>query len=411
MSLTIKHLNSDASFLLTFQPMPAFPPAQTQRAHPFTIVLDPWLSGPSKVLHPKFSLTRHRFDACVRSLNHLDEVDLIVISQAKSDHCHRETLTQLPRSGGKTLILAEPAAAKVIRGWKHFAPEKVVTLPKFAAPRRGKPSAPHRIPIPSTSPGGSPGEVTITFLAQKADLTRLHSAVGITYRPPTDQRVLEMTPPATPDSSNDTSIFEDRALSLIHAPHGISYKALQPYAMAHLIPQAAFPLTALLHCFNRVQNPWYLGGNICTGLPEGIEVAQRLRARVWISAHDGEMEIEGLANRSVAVRKYERAEVEREVSPRSEKFPESSGTEAVVLSVGEEMHLVNVPRDEDAGWERGHMGTGTPGPANTSTRVAAGFGSHLLVARSGLHDSNAARQPPTCLVPQVPSRKFLSALS
>ncbi|PVH88361.1 hypothetical protein DL98DRAFT_509076 [Cadophora sp. DSE1049] len=343
MSLTVKHLNSDASFLLTFQPLLKFPPPSGQTPSTFTVVLDPWLVGPSKFLHSKFSISRHKAESCITSLNQLSEIDLVVISQDKSDHCHKETLTQLPRSGGKTLILAEPSAAKVIRSWKHFAPEKVITLPKFEDPRSRKPSNIYRIPIPSTSSNGRPGEVTVTFLAQKPDITRVHTAIGITYRPPHNiEPSLEMTPPATPKSQSFSSTCEDRALSVIHAPHGCTYKTIERYATTHLIEQQALPLTALLHCFDRIQNVWYLGGNICSGLPGGQRIAQGLCAKVWISAHDGEKELKGLANKKIVVQKFEREDVESVIRPRCPRVSSKrSGTQAVVLAIGEEIRLSN----------------------------------------------------------------------
>ncbi|KAK0119009.1 hypothetical protein ONS96_012080 [Cadophora gregata f. sp. sojae] len=343
MSLTVKHLNSDASFLLTFQPVPSFPPPPGQTPTTFTVVLDPWLAGPSKFLHSKFSISRHKAESCISSLNQLSEIDLVVISQDKSDHCHKETLTQLPRSGGKTLILAEPSAAKVIRSWKHFAPEKVITLPKFEDPRSGKPSNIYRIPIPSTSSNGRSGEVTVTCLAQKPDITRVHTAIGITYRPPHNiEPSFEMTPPATPKSQSFSSTCDDQALSVIHAPHGCTYKTVERYATTHLIEQQALPLTALLHCFDRIQNVWYLGGNICSGLPGGQRIAQGLCAKVWISAHDGEKELKGLANKKIVVQKFEREEVESVIRPRCPRVSSKrSGTQAVVLAVGEDIRLSN----------------------------------------------------------------------
>jgi len=343
MSLTVKHLNSDASFLLTFQPLLTFPSPPSRSPNTFTVVLDPWLAGPSKFLHSKFSISRHKAESCITSLNQLSEIDLVVISQDKSDHCHKETLTQLPRSGGKTLILAEPSAAKVIRSWKHFAPEKVITLPKFEDPRSGKPSSIYRIPIPSTSSNGRPGEVTVTLLAQKPDITRVHTAIGITYRPPHNtEHFFDMTPPATPKSQSFSSTYEDKALSVIHAPHGCTYKTVERYATTHLFEQQALPLTALLHCFDRIQNVWYLGGNICSGLPGGQRIAQGLRAKVWISAHDGEKELKGLANKKIVVQKFEREEVESVIRPRCPRLSSKrSGTQAVVLAIGEEIRLSN----------------------------------------------------------------------
>ncbi|RDL36638.1 Uncharacterized protein BP5553_05990 [Venustampulla echinocandica] len=343
MSLTVKHLNSDASFLLSFQPISSLPPSPGESTKIFTILLDPWISGPSTIWHSKFSISRQKASPCISSLAEIPEPDLAIISQSKSDHCHKETLTQLPRSGGKTIILAEPAAAKIIRRWKHFDDDKVVTLPKWEDPRLRRPSTIHRIPIERLSPNGKMGEVTIAYLPQKGDLTGLHSAIGITYRPPTlSLDTLPLTPPDSPGSCQ--SIFPspatERALSVIYSPHGCSYKTLSPYITSHLISEAALPLTALLHCFDRVTNSWYLGGNICSGFPGGLEIAQNLCARAWISAHDGDKETRGVATTNIVIQKYDKEHVESVVSPKSEKFPNRRmGTEAVVLEIGEEKYL------------------------------------------------------------------------
>jgi Beta-lactamase superfamily domain len=388
MSLTVKHLNSDACFLLTFQPISSFPPSPGQSSQAFTILLDPWLSGPSKIFHSKFSISRHKNQACISSLCELPEPDIVIISQDKSDHCHKETLTKLPQSGGKTIILAEPAAAKVIKGWKHFDKTKLITLSKWEkanskgpmlyrvpgmnpAPEgeirrnnnlsayasihsssqnsensKSKASSIYRVVLPAATPNISPGEVTIAFIPQKGDITRLHNAICITYRPPASFDYHPDTPPDTPTSPRSTSTFDtsssNRTLSIIYSPHGCTYKTLEPYITSHLVREAALPLTALLHCFDKVQNAWYLGGNVCTGFPGGLEIAQNLGARAWISAHDGDKDIKGLATKKIVVEKFEREEVESVISPRSEKFPHRRiGTEAVVLQPGEEIRLSN----------------------------------------------------------------------
>jgi hypothetical protein len=359
MSLTVKHLNSDASFLLSFRPILPFLPSATQSADDFTILLDPWILGSSKIWHHKFSISKIKEPACVSSLLELPEPDLVVISQDKTDHCHRETLTQLPRNG-RTIILAEPAAAKLIRGWKHFDAEKVITLPRWEDSRLKKTSNIFRISIPPFVPNGTPGEVTIAFLAQKPDITGLHSAIGITYRPPsiTQPFTTLPTPPDSPKSFQTTfsTAVTDRALSVIFSPHGCNYKTLAPYVTSHLISEAALPLTALLHCFDRVQNTWYMGGNICSGLPGGQEIAQNLCAKAWISAHDADKDTTGFANNKIVVQKFAREEVESVVSPRSEKFPNRRmGTEAVILKSGEEITLSRVmdfpPPESDDGQE------------------------------------------------------------
>jgi hypothetical protein len=100
-----------------------------------------------------------------------------------------------------------------------------------------------------------------------------------------------------------------------------------------------------------------MGGNICAGFPGGLEIAQNLCAKAWISAHDGDKETTGFANNKIVVQKYAREEVESVVSPRSEKFPgKRMGTEAVVLQSGEEITLNQIMDfgvdSEDDGSER-----------------------------------------------------------
>ncbi|KAG9248536.1 hypothetical protein BJ878DRAFT_531854 [Calycina marina] len=339
MSLTVKHLNGDASFLLSFQPILPFPPTSESDIRPFTILLDPWITGTSKVWHSKFSISRQKQPSCISSLTELSEPNLVVISQDKPDHCHKETLTQLSRTGGKTIILAEPASAKIIRSWRHFNPSKVHTLLKWERKQsKIKSSSIHRIAVPPQVPHGTAGEVTITFMAQPLDITGLHSAIGITYRPPTfSLSPFESLPPTPPDSprscqSTFSASITDRTLSVIFSPHGCNYKTLAPYVTSHLVAEAALPLTVLLHCYDRVQNAWYMGGNICSGFPGGLEIAQNLEAQVWISAHDSDKENKGFANNKIVIRKFPREEVESMVSLRSAKFPERrTGTEAVVL--------------------------------------------------------------------------------
>jgi hypothetical protein len=128
---------------------------------------------------------------------------------------------------------------------------------------------------------------------------------------------------------------------VIFSPHGCTYKTLKPYAQSHLVAEAALPLTALLHCFDRATNAWYLGGNICAGFPGGREIVESLLARCWISAHDADKITTGFASKNLVLEKYKREEVEAVVSPRSEKFPDRKiGTEVIVLEVGEATRVV-----------------------------------------------------------------------
>lgn len=101
---------------------------------------------------------------------------------------------------------------------------------------------------------------------------------------------------------------------------------MRAYAESHLVSSAALPLTCLLHSFDRVQNPWYLGGNIVAGLPGGVEIAAGLMARTWLSAHDEDKESSGIAVRPTVTRKYAVDEVRRVVGRRVGKDGGGAGT-------------------------------------------------------------------------------------
>jgi hypothetical protein len=408
MALTVKHINGDASFLLSFEPVVPNP-LPGMHTEPFRILLDPWITGSSKIFHSRLSITKRKEKPCITTLRDLPEPDLIVISQSKSDHCNEATLRQLPANGSRTQIFAEPTAARVIRSWKYFHKERVRTIPKWEDPRVAGEEHIIRISTPPVFPDGEPGEVTVAYIPQRRDASGLHGAIGITYRPPPLSRpslsanrrrslsdagsVPDVTPPSSPKShlasaqsslvlpdasahytssaammdlplvpltptspglsslrsvrsvsslpvSTSSSLYttitaatsasresevrnstftdgsyaanaasNERTLSVVFAPHGITYDSLHAYTTSHLISEAALPLTALLHCFDSVSNPWWLGGNVLLGAPAGIETASRLGARVWLSCHDGEKEVKGLATGMLRTRKFGKDDV------------------------------------------------------------------------------------------------------
>ncbi|KAI1498869.1 hypothetical protein F5X99DRAFT_392042 [Biscogniauxia marginata] len=443
MALNVKHINSDACFLLTFEPVIPESARGAIIPEPFTILLDPWITGPSKIFHSKISISTHKHPACISSLAELPSPpDLVIISQHKSDHCNEATLRQLPANGTKTLILAEPASARLIKSWKYFDREKIRTIERWEDPRLTGKQTVVRVPVPPLVPGGQEGEVTVAFIPQKRDLAGLHSAIGITYRPPPTPNLAKpasqvkiLTPPTTPESqtqtfanagvkmplltptddcflrprsppsppisphslrsvqsastlmasptrpptrptsssnlrpmtsssSNEYPLARNnfsRPISVIFSPHGISYTHLASYATSHLVTEAALPLTALLHCMDRVQNPWWLGGNVCAGVPTGAEIATKLGARIWVSAHDGEKDVRGLATGMLKTRRWGRDEVEgvldsstqhgRSTSDKvqnqdscSDKIQQakSAGTEVMRLNSGDEVLVSGV---------------------------------------------------------------------
>lgn len=398
MSVTIKHLNADTSFLLTFSPVPSHHHSGClpQSLPTFSILVDPWLSGPSTMWHPKFLFSKHTGSSCVQHLSELPHPNVVLVSQDKPDHCHEATLRQLDPAETRTTILAAPAATKKIRDMKHFDPATVHALPIYSA---RKSDSVIRFYIPPLTHGGAPGEATLAFIPEKLDLSGLHNAVCITYRPPTTASALvpppiqfapptpqtpsnffsstpnlhggtfPLTPPESPDlrrsgsshgtasttsipyspaladgplhtpvssissnwSKSSTHLAAAKTISLIYSPHGVSYQFLRPYASSHLVKCAALPVTALLHSFDRVQNPWWMGGNINSGLPGGVEIAKNLMVRCWISAHDEDKDNTGLSVIKAVTRKYHIDEVRSMVS---------GCTEVAALAVGEERVLM-----------------------------------------------------------------------
>ena len=503
----------DSTFLLTFSsgPNPSGPPSPGD----FTVLVDPWLDGDSFIFHPKFALAKHTIRPCIRHLSEIPTPNVVVISQDKSDHCHKETLCQLDADLAHTVILAPPAAAKRIRSWKYFDCSNVHAFPTFSDK---KPDTIVRFRIPCPIRGYASAEATLSFIPTKRDITGLHNAVGITYRPPFlenpitpplsspawsighNQSVSDLTlppqggrmggtmpptPPESPslfdDSSGEPSLspvldyqalarneeaplspdlwrpqsrrtdpdsspsqqgseppqhcslaasrnltaltpnvrtanpqrnrsnsrqnqpssptasqhsrsssqnfsrpfshqrvpsnptpstcpstsaptsypsfsypptlyppnsyppisypppsylptsyppqhhqqqtapstpslltynpHRPKTLSVIYAPHGVTYSAIRSYATSHLVRSAALPLTCLLHSFDRVQNAWYLGGTINAGMPGGLEVARGLMARCWISAHDEDKESSGWSVRTVVTKRYSAKQV------------------------------------------------------------------------------------------------------
>ncbi|PVI07036.1 hypothetical protein DM02DRAFT_513377 [Periconia macrospinosa] len=343
MPLTVKSINGDSAFLLTFSPptaplssLPRFPGS-------FTILIDPWLVGPATILSSIFSISEQTTKPCISSLEHLEhEPDVILISQDKPDHCHEQTLRQLS-PGCASKILAIPSAARKIRSWKHFRSDMVQSLPRYA---EGQSESVHRIVVPPTSPVGTCGEVTLTWMPAKRDVSALHHAIGITYRPPGNESFL--SPPNSPMSfktascSPGTSFSNNResTLSVIYSPHGVSYGIIRPYAATHLVTEAALPLTALIHSFDCVENPWYLGGNISAGLPGGIIIAKNLYARSWIGAHDAHKKTSGLSVKRTKIGRYADHEVKKMLSTEDkDNSKDAVSTNLIALEAGEEHRI------------------------------------------------------------------------
>lgn len=193
-------------------------------------------------------------------------------------------------------------------------------------------------------------------------MTGLHHAFGITYRPPCTALALKpnlyldlpMSPPPSPGSpmtiaSSPRTIvpspYNDRekTLSVVYSPHGVPYDIIRPYATSHLVTESALPLTALIHSFDRVENPWWLGGNVSAGSPGGLEIARNLYAKAWISAHDADKDNKGISVKQVRIGKFRANEIMRMFHQDGQDEPARSrlpSTAVLSLAPGEE-HMVS----------------------------------------------------------------------
>jgi hypothetical protein len=436
-------------------------------------LIDPWLSGPAIIGASWFASSEHTTAPCLQDLSEMDEPDLVIVSQNKTDHCHEATLRQLlPNT--RSRIVAEPGAAKAIRAYNHFEPSRIIKMRKYC---QKDPTSILRFPVDPPSPSGHGGEVTIAFIpARNYYLTGLHNAIGITYQAPTglltggssitppakallrerapDEASLPSTPknslatnplaavswlhrsasvrndtvdlpttqswtsasglnyasqspsdvPATcPGSPMSTSTFDSvfdpsfrdmvvspattipplsppaptyathtgrvfsfspssttfpvkpRPLSIIYSPHGVPLQQeLQSYVAKYLRPLAAIPLTLLLHSFHRVDNPWYFGGNICTGAGGGMKLAHAMRARCWVSAHDEDKDDRGLATRLVRKERIDAGEIMQALATRKGDGGGHWKVSIRRLAVGEQ--LVLLPSGVDQAFESYHFG-------------------------------------------------------
>lgn len=306
MSLTIQHLNTDCTFLLAFSP--AYTTDDNPHRFPgaFTILIDPWLTGHSSILHPSFQYTKHTDKPHITSLADLkQDIDLIIISQDKPDHCHRDTLCSLPKHKHVN-ILATRAAAKKIKSWNFFDEARIHVIPPY---KPEQPDTLTTIVLPAYTTTSTPGELTIAHLPTARDLTKVHDAIAITYRPPStifsahSQPTHTISPTSTP------------TLSLLYTPHGISPATFRPYlnnVLQHQ-PQPALPLTALIHAFSHERNPSCLGGSVVRGAPGGLKLLRELEGGVgmWISAHDAPLERKGWSVKWLKSRLLGAEEVEK----------------------------------------------------------------------------------------------------
>lgn len=340
MPLTVQQLNADTTFLLTFHTPPT---TDASSSTDFTVLIDPWLTGPSPIFHSSFAVSRHTTKSFIQSLAELSKPpDIAIISQPKNDHCNKETLCTLPKSW-PGIIAAVPAAAKKIRSWKYFEEEQIQIIPSYNPKNIAKVV---HVPLDPKADERRLGTITLAYVPEPYDLSAVHNAIGITFRP---------TESASPEP-----------LSILYTPHGLSPSLLNPYITKHLQPMSAHPIDLLFHSLNTEANPTLLGGVVSNGAPGGVEIAKMMRPKVWIGAHDEEKENGGVATKLIRCRVYGVEEVEGMLV--------KDGVEGIGvrrLVVGEVLRIKERGR-EGPGGSPGDEGCGRDGEADFGGRAEVG---------------------------------------
>lgn len=308
MPLTVQQLNADTTFLLTFSIPKSLSSPNDSRSSDFTILIDPWLNGPSPIFHSSFAVSSHTTESAIQSLSELRKPpDLIIVSQPKNDHCNKGTLSSLPVAWSG-IIAAVPAAAKKIRSWKLFAENQVKVIPAYNA--RNFDTCVQIL----LGKDGRSGNVVLANIPEPYDLSAVHNAIGITLTAPSD--------------------LPQKPLSILYTPHGLTTSLLEPYLTHHLQSIGAHPIDLLFHSLNIEANPRLMGGIVSNGAPGGVEIAKLMGAKTWMGAHDEEKENGGIATRLIKCTRFTVEEVEERLEREG-----VMGTKVRCLGVGETLEL------------------------------------------------------------------------
>lgn len=357
MSLTVKRLNLDASFLLTFEPEKSpllagsLEVGTPQAGRPFRILLDPWLTGNAFIGHWAFCPTSRKVPPYVSSLRELPNPDLVLISDHYSNHCHEATLRQLVahseeenrNSSGnlhaRPLILAPQRAADVIRGWGCFDADQVRVLDPWKEKEewmeseifddyaRASNGCIFRLSIDPaegqgvSGSGAAPGEVTVAYVTDTDDKLHLHGALAITYRPPCP--VVAAAGPTPDVSTGDDAVKTEAkpepetrnqqpALSVVFTPNGTTFNRILTFAADHFVLENALPLTAMLCNFNTIDlEPTFK--NIVLGAAPSFLTAAWLGVGTFIVVNDGNAHLRGLASWVRRVQHYRASVIYRAI--------------------------------------------------------------------------------------------------
>lgn len=286
-------LNSDTSWLLSV-PHSSSMPKQVGRSH-FNILIDPWLSGSHVDIAPWFSTQWHvspahwstiadidqdllRYEAntsavtsihdqsrCTSENGETQRIDLVLISDSMTDHCHRDTMIQVSR---RVPIYASRNAASIIRRWGHFT--TVVDMP----------DAKTTTELRSDVGAVLPSWLTL-FYVHPPFYDPIHGAVVI---------CLEGT------------AGESEAEAIYYVPHGIAKANL---ALVRTWCPTLKPLL-LLHGLDKVCFARVLTANM--GVENAVDLQKNLQAKYWFDTHDEQTESTGLVRYLLSRENYISAE-------------------------------------------------------------------------------------------------------
>ncbi|KAM0279355.1 hypothetical protein ACHAQH_004620 [Verticillium albo-atrum] len=238
----------------------------------FNLLIDPWLQGSQCDFAPWFSRQWHVIASSVKATSELSSllasvegrddagiedksssfIDAVALSHEFTDHCHQETLLELPSS---IPVIATTKAAKMVRAWGHF--DLVTTTPRFSSDFQEWQAALRQ--------SGLPSWIGLSRIVTESSPLYLHSAIMISFK-----------------ISSKASSPE----AIIYTPHG-----LQAADIAG-VKAAGIETLALLHGLHDVKLGMMKQLNL--GAMNGIRAVTESGARYWIATHDEVKEGRGL---------------------------------------------------------------------------------------------------------------------
>ncbi|EGY22163.1 hypothetical protein VD0002_g5173 [Verticillium dahliae] len=266
------HLNADTTWLLQLPyPEGQTPPPGRSR---FNLLIDPWLRGSQCDVASWFSRQWHVIASSVQTTDELDSlvasvkrpdddagdegggggggkgrpgtfIDAVAISHEFTDHCHQETLLELPSS---VPIIATTKAAKMVRAWGHF--DTVTTTPHFSRDSKAWQDA--------SRPPGLPSWLGISRIVTESNPLYFHSALMVTFE-------TDAAGASGPEA-------------VIYTPHGLQASDLAS------VKAAGVRTLALLHGLHSIT----LGSvrQLNLGALNGIRAVGESGARYWVATHD-----------------------------------------------------------------------------------------------------------------------------